>query len=97
MEKDIFLVDETMIALKATDVKNNFNLVCTRVFNGETVMLSRPKNQNVVMLSEKEYNELAKAKRNLEYYAMLDESDRQLKAGRVIEKTMEELEAIAEE
>lgn len=69
-----------MLALKAIDVKNNFKLVCARVFNGETVMLSRPKNQNVVMLSEKEYNELAKAKRNLEYYAMLDESDRQLKA-----------------
>lgn len=86
-----------MLALKAIDVKNNFKLVCARVFNGETIMLSRPKNQNVVMLSEKEYNELAKAKRNLEYYAMLDESDRQLKSGRVIEKTMEELEAMAEE
>lgn len=49
-----------MLALKAIDVKNNFKLVCARVFNGETVMLSRPKNQNVVMLSEKEYNELAK-------------------------------------
>ena len=86
-----------MLALKATDVKNNFKAVCARVFNGETVMLSRPKNQNVVMLSEKEYNDLAKAKRNLEYYAMLAESDQQLREGKTVEKSMEELEAMAEE
>lgn len=55
-EKDTFLGGWTMLALKTTDVKNNFKAVCARVFNGETVMLSCPKNQNVVMLSEKEYN-----------------------------------------
>ncbi len=86
-----------MLALKATDVKNNFKAVCTKVFNGETVMLSRPKNQNIVMLSEAEYNRLAKAQRNLEYLKMLDESDRQLREGRVIEKTMDELRAMEEE
>lgn len=67
------------------------------MFNWEAVILSRPKNQNVVMLSEKEYNELAKAKRNLEYYAMLNESDRQLREGKTVEKSMEELEAMAGE
>ena len=36
------------------------------------------------------------AAKNAEYLAMLDESDRQLKEGRVIIKTMEELEAMAE-
>ena len=86
-----------MLALKATDVKNNFKAVCAKVFNGETVMLSRPKNQNIVMLSETEYNRLAKAQRNLEYLKMLDESDRQLREGRVIEKTMDELRAMEEE
>ena len=48
-------------------------------------------------LSEKEYNELEKARRNLEYLTMLDESDRQLREGRIVEKTMAELEAMAEE
>ena len=86
-----------MLALKAIDVKNNFKAVCSQVYDGETVMLSRPKNQNVVMLSEKEYNELEKARRNLEYLTMLDESDRQLREGRIVEKTMAELEAMAEE
>ena len=47
-----------MVALKAIDVKNNFKSICSQVFGGETVMLSRPKNQNVVMISEAEYNKL---------------------------------------
>ncbi len=86
-----------MLALKAIDVKNNFKSICAQVFSGETVMLSRPKNQNIVMISEAEYNRLEKARRNLEYMKMLDESDRQLASGRIIEKTMEELDAMAEE
>ena len=86
-----------MLALKAIDVKNNFKSICAQVFSGEIVMLSRPKNQNIVMISEAEYNRLEKARRNLEYMKMLDESDRQLVSGRSIEKTMEELEAMAAE
>lgn len=85
-----------MVALKAIDVKNNFKSICSQVFGGETVMLSRPKNQNVVMISEAEYNKLEKARRNLEYIMMLDESEKQLQEGRVVEKTMAELEAMAE-
>ena len=83
-----------MLALKATDVKNNFKAVCAKVFNGETVMLSRPKNQNIVMLSEAEYNRLAKAQRNLEYIARLEESVKQTKKGFAAEKTLEELRAM---
>lgn len=41
------------------------------VINGETLIVSRPKNENVVILSEKEYNELQKAKHNTEYMAKL--------------------------
>lgn len=85
-----------MVALKAIDVKNNFKSICSQVYGGETVMLSRPKNQNVVMISEAEYNKLEKACRNLEYLMMLDESEKQLQEGRVVEKTMAELEAMAE-
>ena len=86
-----------MLALKAIEVKNNFKCICAQVFNGEVVMLSRPKNQNVVMISEAEYNRLEKARRNLEYIKMLDESDKQLASGKIVEKTMEELEAMAAE
>ncbi|MCM1282910.1 MAG: hypothetical protein NC180_00940 [Muribaculaceae bacterium] len=46
------------------------------------------------MINEAEYNALQKAKRNAEYLAMLDQSDEELKAGKVVVKTMEELEAM---
>ena len=83
-----------MLALKATDVKNNFKAICAQIFGGETVMLSRPKNQNVVMLSEREYNELSKAKRNLEYLMKLENSIQQTKNGFAATKSLEQLRAM---
>jgi len=47
-------------------------------------------------IQAKIYNELDKARRNAEYLAKLDKSVRQVAEGRVIVKTMEELEAMAE-
>ena len=83
-----------MLALKAIDVKNNFKNICAQVFSGEVVMLSRPKNQNVVMISEAEYNDLSKARRNLEYLAKLENSVRQTEKGYAATKTLEELRAM---
>jgi antitoxin YefM len=83
-----------MVALKAIDVKNNFKEICSKIINGEIIMLSRPRNENVVMLSEAEYNELAKAKRNLDYLAKLDKSINETKVGFAAEKTLEELRAM---
>lgn len=81
-----------MLAVKSMDVRDNFKALCDKVFKGETLIISRPKNENVVMLSEKEYNEMMKAKRNVEYLAMLDKSMQEAEAGGFIVKTMEELE-----
>ena len=61
--------------------------------NGETLIISRPKNENIVMLSETEYNEMMKAKRNAEYLAMLDKSMAEAEAGGFVTKSIEELEA----
>ena len=83
-----------MVALKAIDVKNNFKEICSKIINGEIIMLSRPKNQNVVMLSESEYNELAKAKRNLDYLTKLENSINETKVRFAAEKTLEELRAM---
>ena len=55
------------------------------------MIVSRPKNENIVMMSESEYNALMKAKRNAEYLAMLDESMAEAKAGGFITKTIDEL------
>ena len=59
--------------------------------------MSRPKNENVVIISEKEYNEMAKAKRNEEYLKKLDHSYAQLEQGEVIHKSLDELRAMIDE
>ena len=81
-----------MLAVKSMDVRDNFKSLCDKVFSGETLIISRPKNENVVMLSEKEYNEMLRAKKNADYLAMLDKSMAEAERGGFVVKTMEELE-----
>ena len=81
-----------MLAVKSMDVRDNFKSLCDKVFHGETLIISRPKNENVVMLSEKEYNKIMKEKRNADYLAMLDKSFDQLQQGKTISFSIEELQ-----
>ena len=83
-----------MLAVKSVNIRDNFKEWCDKISMGETVVISRPRNENIYMISEAEYNTLQKAKRNAEYLAMLDKSDKELKTGKVVVKTMEELEAM---
>ena len=54
-------------------------------------MNSHPHNQNLIVISETEYRELEKLRRNAEYLAKLEHSMQQFKEGKVIVKTMDEL------
>lgn len=81
-----------MLAVKSMDVRENFKALCDKVFQGETLIISRPRNENVVMLSEKEYNQMMKTKRNAEYLTMLDKSIAEAEAGGFIVKSIAELE-----
>jgi antitoxin YefM len=85
-----------MRAIKAIELRDRFKDICDLVVGGETFIVSRPYSQNVVVLSEAEYNEMAKAKRNTEYLAMIDRSIQELAEGKVVVKTMDELEAITD-
>jgi antitoxin YefM len=76
-----------MIAVRATDLKNNFKNVCNQVSAGSTVVIPRPKNENIVLLSERRYNDL-------EYLEKLELARRQSAEGHVVNKTMAELEAM---
>ena len=50
-----------MLAVKSMDIRENFKKNgVLKVINGETLVVSRPKNENVVIISEKEYNEMLK-------------------------------------
>lgn len=84
-----------MIALKTTDVRNDFKKISNLVCSGEKVLISRPHNENLVILTEKEYNELERIRRNNEYLSKIDTSLQQFAEGRTIVKTMEELEEMA--
>ena len=81
-----------MLAVKSMDVRENFKALCDKVFHGETLVGSRPKNENIVMMSENKYNEIMKAKRNAEYLSMLDKSLEEAETGGFVIKTMEDLE-----
>lgn len=81
-----------MLAVKSSDVRDNFKKLCDKVFQGETLIISRPKNENIVMVSESEYNDMIKAKQNAQYLAMLDKSMAEAEAGGFVAKTIEELE-----
>lgn len=86
-----------MIAAKPIDVRAKLKAYMDMAFNGEPVIVSRKQNRNVVIVSEREYNELQKAKRNAEYFSKLDHSFAQLERGEVIVKSMDELEHMADE
>lgn len=47
-----------------------------------------------MVISEKEYNDLLKAKRNAEYLAKLDKSREELEQGKTISFSMDELKAM---
>jgi len=49
-----------MIAVKTLDVTQDFKRIAERVIQGEKVLISRPKNENIVMITETEYNQLNK-------------------------------------
>ena len=76
-----------MIALRAIDLKKDFKSVCNTVISGDSVIIARPKNENIVLLSEKQYNEM-------EYLARSALSRKQAEEGNLILKSIEDLEAM---
>ena len=41
-----------MLAVKSMDVRENFKSLCDKVFRGETLIVSRPKNEYLAMLDK---------------------------------------------
>ena len=80
-----------MMVTKQMDLRANIKKYFDLAFGGETVVVSRKQNKNVVVISEKEYNELQKAKRNAEYLAKLDRSAEQLEEGNTISLSLDEM------
>lgn len=89
-----------MQAISVIEAKQNFKKYCDDVVEkSDIIIVSRNGNgkENMVWIDLKTYNELQKAKANLEYLTKLEESYKQLEKGKVVVKTMEELEDMARE
>lgn len=85
-----------MLAVNYTTVRNNLKEYCDRVYDeNEILIVTRKEDRNVVMMSLEQYSRIEKYLRNLQYLSMLKESDEQLRDGKVVVKTMDELEAMA--
>lgn len=83
-----------MIATKQMDLRANLKKYFDIAFSGEPVIVSRKQNKNVVVISEREYNELQRAKRNAEYLKRLNESMAQANEGQTITLSLDELKAM---
>ncbi len=79
-----------MTIAKQMDFRSNLKKYFDMAFSGEPVIIPRKENRNVVILSEKEYKALEKARNNEEYLKKLELAEQQLREGKVIEKTMDE-------
>ena len=47
-----------MVSIKTTDIAQNFMNIAERIFKGEKILVAYPENQNLVIITEKEYNDL---------------------------------------
>ena len=86
-----------MTATVATDLKANLKFYIDKALNGDGVIITRPKRKNVVLISEEEYNELQRIKHNADYMYKMNTSIQQAKEGKIVVKSMEELEQLADE
>lgn len=87
-----------MLAVNYSTIREHLKTYCDKVTDDkETVIVTRKGEKNVVIISLEEWNALQKALHNFEYLAKIDRSIADIKAGRGIVKTMEELEAMENE
>jgi len=86
-----------MTVARQMDVRDNIKKYFDIAYSGDVVFIPRKDNKNVYVISQKEYEELQKAKRNAEYLQMLERSRAQLEAGETVTFTMEELRKFEDE
>lgn len=87
-----------MLAVNYSTIRSNLKDYCDRATeDNETVIVTRKDEKNVVLMSLEQYNAVMKAVRNSEYLYKIDKSIEQVKNGKTITKTIEELEEMENE
>ena len=85
-----------MIATNYSEVRNNLETYCDKATKDyETIIITRKNNENVVLMSEEEYNNLMEnlyIRSNLKYYQKLVESIKEVEKGNVKEHDLIEVD-----
>ncbi len=72
-----------MVAINYTTMRNNLNDYCDLAYDsGETIVVTRKEDRNIVVLSLNQYNDMQKQIRNSEYLAKIDRAYKQLHEGK---------------
>lgn len=72
-----------MLAINYSTMRKNLKDYCDQATDhGETVIIVRKEEKNVVLMSLDKYNRIEKALRNTEYLEMIDRGIEQLQSGR---------------
>jgi len=80
-----------MTVAKQNDLRANLRKYFELVWTGEQVIIPRRENKNVVILSEAEYKELERAKKNAEYLTKIDRAIAQRDSGTMQEHDLIEV------
>lgn len=87
-----------MLAVNYSTIRSKLKDYCDKATeDNETVIVTRKDEKNVVLISLEQYNELIKLARNVEYLNKIDKSMKQVEDGKVVTKTIEELETMEDE
>ena len=85
-----------MIVTNYSEVRNNLKAYCDKATKDyETIIITRKNNENVVLMSEEEYNNLMEnlyIRSNLKYYQRLVESIKEVEKGNVKEHDLIEVD-----
>lgn len=85
-----------MLAVNYSTIRSKLKDYCDKATDeNETVIVTRKDEKNVVIMSLDKYNDMMRTARNADYLDMIDRSMAQIIQGRVVVKTIEELEALA--
>jgi antitoxin YefM len=79
--------------IKTNNLTTDFRQIANNVINGTTYIVSRPKNLNLVIISEKRHTELLETEEKKQYLAKLDQSAQDIKDGKGITTTIKKLKS----
>ena len=82
-----------MLALKNAELSPDIKRLTRRVAHGESILIFQPEIENVVIITEKEYNELSKKKARDNFKNTVSSMQKKSIAGGLSKMTQEEINA----